>query len=86
MHIKYGCRTCTIMHCGSLLANSGLRVNLAPEISLRLGVNVATTYFTNCRVTVVDGNIMLADSHFAVMVPTAAISHRPNNQRWYCVP
>ena len=30
---------------GSLLvlANSGLRVNLAPEISLRLGVNVATT-------------------------------------------
>jgi len=44
MHIKYGYRTCTIMHCGSLLANSGLRVNLAPEISLRLGVNVATTY------------------------------------------
>jgi len=45
MHIKYGCRTCTIMHCGSLLANSGLRVNLAPEISLRLGVNVDTAYF-----------------------------------------
>jgi len=33
---------------GSLLANSGLRVNLAPEISLSLGVNVATTFLELC--------------------------------------